>query len=152
MYGPLTEWQPRGDQVSMLTHTYPHKPLRKIFKWPYVITRLRDHFMCGLASDLVICKFKKVWSYMTRNVHTETRCHYTTQNVANRVNHILCSLVVHMAHASYTNLQHFFLLILTSTHEYFFNCFLSSRFWPWLSPRNNSNLLLFLFVNCNFYF
>ena len=28
-------------------------------KWPYAITRLISHFMCGLMSDLVICKFKK---------------------------------------------------------------------------------------------
>ena len=28
--------------------------------------------MCGLMSDLA-----KVWSYMTPNVPTETRCHYT---------------------------------------------------------------------------
>ena len=35
--------------------------------------------MCGLMSDLVICKFRKVWSYMTLNVLTETRCHETTQ-------------------------------------------------------------------------
>ena len=30
-------------------------------------------------SDLVIRKFRKVWSYMTLNVLTETRCHQTTQ-------------------------------------------------------------------------
>ena len=31
--------------------------------------------MCGLMSDLVVCKFRKVWSYMTPNVLTETRSH-----------------------------------------------------------------------------
>ena len=30
--------------------------------------------MCGLMSDLVICKFEKAWSYMTPNVLTETWC------------------------------------------------------------------------------
>ena len=47
----------RGDKVStcMLTHTYPHKPLRKI-KWPSAITRLTAHFTCGLMSDLAVCR------------------------------------------------------------------------------------------------
>ena len=39
------------------------------------ITRLTAHFMGGLMSDLVISKYKKVWSYMTLNVPTEARCH-----------------------------------------------------------------------------
>ena len=46
-----------GDKVSMLTHTYLHKPPRK--KVTYAITRLTAHFMLGLISDLVICKFRK---------------------------------------------------------------------------------------------
>ena len=29
----------------------------------------------GLMSDLVTSKYKKVWSHMTLNVPTETRCH-----------------------------------------------------------------------------
>ena len=33
----------------------------------YVITSLTAHRMCGLMSDLVICKFSEVWSCMTRN-------------------------------------------------------------------------------------
>ena len=33
----------RGDEVSILTRTYPHKPLRKI-KWVSAITRLTVHF------------------------------------------------------------------------------------------------------------
>ena len=48
----------RGDKVTVLTHTYPHKPLKKI-KWPSAITMLTTHFMCGLMSDLVICKHRK---------------------------------------------------------------------------------------------
>ena len=39
------------------------------------ITRLTAHVMCGLMSDLVICKFRRIWSYMTLNVLTETMCH-----------------------------------------------------------------------------
>ena len=35
------------------THTIPQGRL----KWPYAITRRTTHFMCGLMSDLVICKF-----------------------------------------------------------------------------------------------
>ena len=48
-------------------------------QWPYAITRLRAHCMCGLVSDLVIFTFRWVWSHMTLNVLTETRCHYTIQ-------------------------------------------------------------------------
>ena len=50
-----------GIIVSMLIHTYPHRPLRKIkvtICWEP--NRLTAHFMCGLMSDLVICKF---WKY-----------------------------------------------------------------------------------------
>ena len=53
----------RGDKVSMLIHTYPHKLLWKV-KWPSAITRLTAHFACGLMSDLVTCKHRKsAWSY-----------------------------------------------------------------------------------------
>ena len=48
-------------------------------KWKYAISRLTANFVGGLMSYLVNCKFRKVWSYMTPNVLTETRCHYTTQ-------------------------------------------------------------------------
>ena len=67
---------PLGDKVSMLTHTYPHKARRKIEVTICKITRLTAHFMCGLMSDLLICTclYLKVWSYMTPNVLTETRC------------------------------------------------------------------------------
>ena len=58
-----------GDKVSMLVHTYPHKPLRKS-KWSAAISRLRARFMCGLMSDLVICKFRK-----TMVIH-DTECPY----------------------------------------------------------------------------
>ena len=69
---PVPLW---GDKVSMLTHTYPHKPRRKIEVTICKITRLTAHFMCGLMFDLLIFKFMKVWSYKTPNVLTETRCH-----------------------------------------------------------------------------
>ena len=46
------------DKVIMLTHTYPHKPLRKI-KWPPAITKLTTHFAYGLMSDLVIASIEK---------------------------------------------------------------------------------------------
>ena len=68
-----------GDEVCMLTHTYPHKPLSKI-KWLYIIARMTAHFKCGLMSNLVICKHrKKVLQYITLNVLTETRCETTKQ-------------------------------------------------------------------------
>ena len=42
------------------------------------MTRLTAHFMHNsLMSDLVICKFRKAWSYMTPNVLAETRFHNT---------------------------------------------------------------------------
>ena len=64
-----------GDKVSMWTHTYPHKLLRKI-----KVT------ICNHQADRSLyvwpnvwsgnCKFrKKIWLYMTLNVLTETRCH-----------------------------------------------------------------------------
>ena len=57
---PLTSSLPLGDdKVSMLTHTCPHKPQRKIKVTISKITRLTTHFLCGLMSDLVICKFWK---------------------------------------------------------------------------------------------
>ena len=48
----------RGDKVSMPTHVYPHKLLRKI-NWRCAITRLAAHVTCGLMSDLVICNHRK---------------------------------------------------------------------------------------------
>ena len=77
-----------GDKVSMLTHTYPHKPLRKIKVTIYAIIRLTTSFMCGLMSDLVICKFRKVWLYMTPNILNETRCPWTTQTQPNPFNYV----------------------------------------------------------------
>ena len=48
----------RGDKVSMLTHTYEHKP-QGILKRPYAIIRLTAYFMCSLMSDMVSCTFRK---------------------------------------------------------------------------------------------
>ena len=52
-----------GDKVSMLTHIFPHKPLRKIEVTTACIckiTRLTANFiMCSLMSDMLICKFIK---------------------------------------------------------------------------------------------
>ena len=70
----------RGDKVSMLTHTYPHKPLRKIKVAIYTFTRLTAHLMCSLTSDLVICKFSK------RMVIHDTECPYWDQVSLNNTN------------------------------------------------------------------
>ena len=43
-------------------------------KWPYAIARLTPHFMCGLTSHLVICKFRK--SMVMHN----TECPYWNTN------------------------------------------------------------------------
>ena len=63
-----------GDKVSMLTNTYPHKTLRKT-EVTLCNHQAESHVMCDLMADLVICKFQKVWSYMTPNVFTGARCH-----------------------------------------------------------------------------
>ena len=53
----------------MYTHTNPWGRL----KWPYAITRLTAHFVCGLMADLVICKSRK-----SMVVH-DTECPYWDQ-------------------------------------------------------------------------
>ena len=45
----------RGDEVSMLTHTYTRKFIRKI-KWSSAVTRLTAHCTCGLIFALVVFK------------------------------------------------------------------------------------------------
>ena len=50
---------PLGDKVSILTHTYPHKPLIKINQVTICDHQDDSHFMCSLMSDLAICKFKE---------------------------------------------------------------------------------------------
>ena len=47
----------------------------------YLYHQVAAQFTCGLMSALVICKQKeRVWSYMTLNILTETRCHETTKS------------------------------------------------------------------------
>ena len=65
-----------GDKVSMLTRTNPWGRL----KWPSAITRLTAHFMCGLMSDMVICKFRK-----SMVIH-DTECPYWDQVSLNNPN------------------------------------------------------------------
>ena len=69
-----------GDKVSMLTHTYPHNPMRKIKVTICKITRLTIHFMCSLMSDLVICKFGK-----SLVIH-DTECPFWDQVSLNNTN------------------------------------------------------------------
>ena len=64
----------------MLTHTYPHKPLSKIKV--IICNHQADSQLSSYVWPdiwLVIFKFRKVWSYITPNVLTDTRCHYRTQ-------------------------------------------------------------------------
>ena len=57
------------------THTIPWGRL----KWPYAITRLTAHFMCGLMSDIWwFASLEKVWSYLALNTLSETRCQNNT--------------------------------------------------------------------------
>ena len=80
-YNKLPVWKPLwGDKVSMLTHIYPHKPRRKIEMTICKITRLTAHFMCGLMSDLLICKFIKCM------VIHDTECPYWDQVSLNNTN------------------------------------------------------------------
>ena len=51
---PPSPQHPQGWWVCQPIHTHTN-PLRKI-KWSSAITRLTAHFVCGLMSDLVICK------------------------------------------------------------------------------------------------
>ena len=55
-------WQ-LGDKVSMLNHTYPHKPVGKI-KVSICNHQADTPLYVWLRSDLVICKFRNVWSYI----------------------------------------------------------------------------------------
>ena len=57
----------------MLIHIYPLTPQRNIEVTICKYTRLTAHFMCGLMSDLVICKFKK-----SMVIH-DTKCPYWDQ-------------------------------------------------------------------------
>ena len=50
--------------VNMLTHTCPHKPRGNI-EWPYAITRLTAHSICGRMSDLVMWKYGHTWHQMS---------------------------------------------------------------------------------------
>ena len=71
---------------SMLIHTTHTNPWGKL-KWPYPITRLTAHFMCGLMFDLVIWKFRK-----SMIIH-DTECPYWDQvslNNTQTVEYKLC--------------------------------------------------------------
>ena len=68
-----------------------------ILKRPYAITRLTAHFMCGLTSDLVICKF---WKSMVMH---DTECPYWDQVLSNNTNstqltHRYLSFLMYMSH------------------------------------------------------
>ena len=51
----------RDDTVSMLTHTYPHKPLRRI-KWPSAIIWLTAQFTLGQMFNRIY-KQRKVYGH-----------------------------------------------------------------------------------------
>ena len=61
-------------------YKYPHKPWRKIEVAICKITRLTVHFMCGLMSDLLICKLIKSMA-----IH-DTECPYWDQVSLNNTN------------------------------------------------------------------
>ena len=54
----------------MFTQICPHEPFRR-WTWLSAITRRTAHLMCGLVSDLVVCKLKEhgmMMSYITLNM------------------------------------------------------------------------------------
>ena len=59
---------------------YKHTNLWGKLKWPYAISRLTAHYMCGLMSDLVICNFRKSM------VMHDTECPYWDQVSLNNTN------------------------------------------------------------------
>ena len=65
--------------VSMLTHTYPHKPLRKIKVAIYDHQADGPLYVC-LISDLVICRFRK------STVIHDTECRFWDQVSLNNTN------------------------------------------------------------------
>ena len=67
---PLGWWSEYVNPYIPHTNTNPWQKS----KWPYAITRLRAHFICGLLSDLVICKI--IWKRMV--IH-DTECPYWNQ-------------------------------------------------------------------------
>ena len=68
---------------SVLTCTYPHKPMRKIVT---ICSHQTDTSHLVWPGDLQA--LKRIWSYVTPNVLTETRCHQTTQIVRNANVHL----------------------------------------------------------------
>ena len=64
-----------SDKVSMLTHTYPQTPEEDLSDH-----RLTANFLCGLISDMVICKFRKCM------VIHNTECPYWGQVSLNNTN------------------------------------------------------------------
>ena len=46
----------RANKVSMLTHSYPHKPLQGTLEWSSALARLTAPFTYGLVFALVIFK------------------------------------------------------------------------------------------------
>ena len=67
-----------GDKVSMLTHTYPHKPLRKIAM--SICNHQADSQLYVWLDDLVICMFRK-----NRATH-DRKCPYWDQVSLNHTN------------------------------------------------------------------
>ena len=69
-----------GDKVSVLTHTYPHKIQRNI---KIAICSHQVDSPIYLWTDVCsgdLKAKKRVWSYTTADVLTETRCQYTSSN------------------------------------------------------------------------
>ena len=89
-------WLPSFPSGVIKWVCYPictHTNLWGKLKWPYAITRLTAHYMCGLRSDLVICKFRKCM------VIHDTECPYWDQVSLNNTNQPILSIYHIIVHS-----------------------------------------------------
>ena len=98
---------PWGDKVSMLSHTYPHKPLSKM-KQPSTITRLAVHFIRGLMFVLVICRHRKEYGHAWHGTSL-LRPGVTLNNTTQNMNPSLCLGWRNRG----KNISHYFVLIVS---------------------------------------
>ena len=87
-------YSPQGWQSEYVNPYIPTQNPRGRLKWPYTITRLTAHFMCGLMSNLVICKFRK-----SMVIH-DTECPYWDQVSLNNTNQTLGPMRLKGSHGS----------------------------------------------------
>ena len=78
----------RWSSFFMLTLYIPTQTREE--DWPYAVTRMTAHFMCGLMSDLVICKCRQkmyghTWHWMSLLRPGVIRQHKPNQTLSKRL-------------------------------------------------------------------